>query len=152
MNIHLLKQSKFRYIILSVVLLISSLFSACITQTPEKTLLNEFNISLIGFDYTIESFNERWCANGDGYQLLVIKFKTLTPQNIAYIKDKCNNKLLPIPEIFHEEMFPRYLSDSILRLQTGYYIYDCENKHTDNFKIFIFDSKNKKVIFYEQAT
>ena len=36
-----------------VILLISSLFSACTTRTPEKAVEESFNISLIGFDYTI---------------------------------------------------------------------------------------------------
>ena len=129
-----------------VILLISSLFSACTTRTPEKAVEESFNISLIGFDYTIESYEEQCYPNGDGSLDLVIKFNHLTPQNIAYLKKQCHNQSLPIPEKLRNR-----IPTLFLEIENGYYLYDYDRKEPDNFKFFVFDRKNNKIIVYVQV-
>ncbi len=143
MNIYLLKQSKFRYIILSVVLLVSSLFSACTRRTPEKAVEDLFNISLIGFDYTIESYEEQCYPNGDGSLDLVIKFNHLTPQNIAYLKKQCHNQ-----SVLASEKLGKKIPAFLLKMGNVYYLYDYDKKEPNNFKVFIFDEKKKNAVVY----
>jgi len=133
-------------IIASVILLISSLFSTCTRRTPEKAVEELFNISLIGFDYTIESYEEQCYPNGDGSLDLVIKFNHLTPQNIAYLKKQCHNQSLPIPEKLRNR-----IPTLFLEIENGYYLYDYDRKEPDNFKFFVFDRKNNKIIVYVQV-
>ena len=129
-----------------VILLISSLFSTCTRRTPEKAVEELFNISLIGFDYTIESYEEQCYPNGDGSLDLVIKFNHLTPQNIAYLKKQCHNQSLPIPEKLRNR-----IPTLFLEIENGYYLYDYDRKEPDNFKFFVFDRKNNKIIVYVQV-
>jgi len=130
-----------------VILLISSLFSACTTRTPEKAVEESFNISLIGFDYTIESYEEQWNPNGDGSLDLVIKFNHLTSQNIAYLKKQCNNQSVLVSEKLGKKI-PAFL----LKMGNVYYLYDYDKKEPNNFKVFIFDKKNNKAVFYVRVT
>ena len=61
-------------------------YNLFLKRTPEKLLKQQFNISLKDFDYSIETFEEEWCLNGDGELLIVIKFNELTQKNIEYFK------------------------------------------------------------------
>ena len=65
-------------------------YNLFLKRTPEKLLKQQFNISLKDFDYSIETFEEQWCPNGDGELLIVIKFNELTQKNIEYFKSLDN--------------------------------------------------------------
>ena len=74
-------------------------YNLFLKRTPEKLLKQQFNISLKDFDYSIETFEEQWCPNGDGELLIVIKFNELTQKNIEYFKSLDNIQPLPVSEM-----------------------------------------------------
>ncbi len=127
------------------------IFSTYKPWTPENILAHNFNISLKGFDYTINSFKEHWKFSGDGYLRFVIKFKTLTQKEIAYFKKQCNGQSLPVSKALYREVTPKDLSKRVLRSKNGYYLYDYDTKRTIKLKIFIFDEKKKEAVFYMQT-
>ena len=67
-----------------IMLCMCFLYSACAKRTPEGILKQQFNISLKGFDYQVETFEEQWNPNGDGYAYIVFRFEALTGNNINY--------------------------------------------------------------------
>jgi hypothetical protein len=70
-------------IIILTGIIIYGVYSIFFKRTPEKILKTVFNISLDGFDYTIVSFEEQWCPNGDGHALVIYKFNSLVEQFIV---------------------------------------------------------------------
>ena len=125
-----------------IVLFVVLLHSACTKRTPEKVLEQQFNITLKEFDYKVETFEEQWCPNGDGYVLIVFKFNELTQNNINYFQS-LGFKELPISE---KNVIPsRFLFDN------GYYLFENENINDErDFKLFIVDTENNKAILYYQ--
>lgn len=72
-------------------------YNLFLKRTPERILKMVFDISLKDFDYTVETFEEQWCPNGDGYALVIYKFNKLTQENIDYLKG-FGLKPLPVSE------------------------------------------------------
>ena len=105
---------KFSLMVLFVVLL----YSSCTTRTPEKILEQQFNITLKDFDYQVETFEEQWNPNGDGYVCIVFKFNELTEENVNYFQS-LGLKELPVSK--DNEIPDRFLSEN------GYYLlnYQC---------------------------
>ena len=127
------------------------MYSLFLKRTPEKLLKQEFNISLTGFDYTIESFEEQWYPNGDGYALIVYKFNSLTQGNIDYFNSFNNVQSLPILEAYRQQMPPNSIPKQYLNANAGCYIYKVESV-TDyrDFKIFIVDTEKRIAVLYYQ--
>lgn len=128
---------------LGVIMLFAVLLhSACTKRTPEEILKLQFNITLTGFDYKVETFEEQWNPNGDGYVFIVFKFNEITQSNINYLKSS-GFKELPVS---HKNVIPdRFLFDK------GYYIFDNENINDErDFKLFVIDTCNNKAILYYQ--
>ncbi len=125
-----------------IVLFVVLLHSACTKRTPERILKQQFNITLKEFDYDVETFEEQWCPNGDGYVLIVFKFNKLTQKNINYLQ-LLGLKELPISK---NNVIPnRFLFDN------GYYLFENENINDErDFKLFVVDTKNNKAILYYQ--
>ena len=125
-------------------------YSLYFKRTPERLLEWNFNISLEDFDYTVESFDEQWCPNGDGYVLIIFKFKELTQNNIDYLK-KVGLQTLPISKANSLQMVPNIIPNEYWYSDTGYYIYELESP-TDqrNFKVFIVDAAKKTAVLYYQ--
>lgn len=125
-----------------LVLFISFLCIACVRRTPESILMQQFSITLKGFNYNVETFEEEWCPNGDGYVLIVFKFKELTQENISYFQSK---RLKKLPMLSNEIIPTRFLYNK------GYYIFENYNKDDErDFKLFVVDTENNKAILYYQ--
>lgn len=116
--------------------------SACTKRTPENILKQQFNITLTGFDYKVETFEEQWNPNGDGYVFIVFKFNEITQSNINYLKSS-GFKELPISQ-------SNVIPDRLL-FDKGYYLFENENKNDErDFKLFIVDTEKNKAILYYQ--
>lgn len=125
-----------------VVLFMSFLHGACTTRTPEKILEQQFNISLKDFDYQVETFEEQWNPNGDGYAYIVFIFNELTENNINYLLSS-GLKELPIPD--RKEIPDRFLCDN------GYYLFEKVDSNDErDFKLFVVDTENYKAVLYYQ--
>jgi ABC-type sulfate transport system substrate-binding protein len=127
---------------LSTITLFILLLHSCTQRTPEKILEQQFNVSLKNFTYIVETFEEQWNPNGDGYVLIIFNFSELTKQNINYLKSLHFNEL-PIQK---NNVIPsRFLFDK------GYYSFINEDVHDErDFRLFIVDTKNNKAILYYQ--
>jgi hypothetical protein len=135
-------------IILSGIIVVSFvLYKVCMKRTPETILKQQVDINLSGFDYTVESFQEQWYPNGDGYLLLVFNFDNLNKDNIVYLS---KGQLLPVSETILRQIPPNKIPKRFLLCQNGYYLYYSEDEDVRNFKIYIFDIKNHKAILYYQ--
>lgn len=125
-----------------LVLFMSFLYSSCTTRTPEAILERQFNITLKDFDYQVETFDEQWNPNGDGYAYIVFKFNALTENNINYFLSS-GLKKLPIPD--GREIPDRFLFDN------GYYLFEKVDSNDErDFKLFVVDTENNKAILYYQ--
>ena len=123
-------------------LLTMFLYSACIARSPESILRQQFNISLSGFDYDVETFEEQWAPNGDGYVYIVFKFNILTESNVEYFL-KSGLKKLPMSE--KEKIPDRFL------FENGYYIFEAEDPNdVRDYKLFIVDTDNNNATLYFQ--
>jgi hypothetical protein len=120
-------------------------YEAYLKRTPEKILLNQFGISLKGYNYSIISHNEQWDYNGDGYCLILFDLAQLDTQEFnTLIND--NFKELPIDN----ELEVNDIPEIYLKSQDGYYIFQVENEDSRDFRIFIINTKLKKGILYYQ--
>lgn len=118
------------------------LYGACTTRTPEKILEQQFNITLKDFDYQVETFEEQWNPNGDGYAYIVFKFNELTEKNINYFQSL---GLRELPVLDNKEIPDRFLLDN------GYYLLEKEDINDErDFKLLIVDIENNKAILYYQ--
>ena len=118
------------------------LYGACTTRTPEKILEQQFNITLKDFDYQVETFEEQWNPNGDGYAYIVFKFNGLTEKNINYFQSL---GLRELPILDNKEIPDRFLLDN------GYYLLEKEDINDErDFKLLIVDTENNKAILYYQ--
>ena len=115
---------------------------SCTTMTPEKILEQQFNITLKGFDYKIETFEEQWCPNGDGHVLIVFKFNKLTDENVNYFQS-LGLKKLPFSE--NKQIPDRFLSEK------GFYLMKNEDINDErDFKLFIVDiDRNQAFLYYQ---
>lgn len=137
-------------------------YSLFLKQTPEKILDQWFNITLKGFDYNVNTFEEHWVANGDGYMLIVIKFNELTSENINYFEN-LPMKSLPISKKEYRQMIPNNMPQKYLKADIGYYIYQLgevqdmekiigiKDTFALDFKIFIIDTEKKMAVLYYQS-
>lgn len=145
---------KKRKIIISVVILtgivLYGVYRLYFERTPEHLLEWSFNISLKGFDYSVESFDEQWCPNGDGHLLIIITFNELTQKNIEYLKTFSHQEL-PISQADKRQMGASQIPNKYSYADSGLYIYVPEDPNDDrNFKIFIVDTeKNTAVLYYQ---
>lgn len=125
-------------------------YSTFLKRTPEKLLKQQFNISLAGFDYAIETFEEQWHPNGNGEVLVIYKFNKLTQENVDYLKT-FNPQTLPIPETYRLQMPPNKIPKNFSHAETGYYIYESESTADyRDFKVFILDIERKIAVLYYQ--
>jgi len=126
------------------------LFSACI-RTPENVLKQQFDITLQGFDYEVETFEDKLGPDGEGHILIVFQFNELTQAHINYFQSQ-GLKKLPIPE---KRILPSHFS-----CDNGYYLFENESANISdervlgsfmgNFKLFIVDTdKNKATLYYQ---
>jgi hypothetical protein len=141
-------------LILSVTLLagivLYGIYDLFFKRTPEKLLKLQFNICLKDFDYTIETFEERWYPNGDGHLLIIFKFNKLTQNNIDYLKG-LNPELLPIPETDSWQKHPSKIPKQYLNASAGYYVYESLNTHDPrNYKVFVIDTEKRIAVLYYQ--
>ena len=140
-------------IIPSVIIIVS--VAALIVQdltfkhTPESILKAHFKINLKGFDYTVETFREQWCQNGDGEAFAIYKFNELTQDNIDYLKG-FGLKPLPIPEEEIDIMLPTGMPKEHFRIDTGYYIYVPLSSNLRDYRVLILDIEKNILIFYCQ--
>lgn len=114
-------------------------------RTPEKILKEQFNIEFYDFDYSIESFNEQWDDNGDGFCQILFKINRINPANLEYL---INTNLVQLPIL--EKIPPNELPWNYLAAKKGYYLYEASQEDPRNFKLFIFDTENKVASLYYQ--
>lgn len=135
---------------LVIVFILYGIYSLFLKRTPERLLKQQFDISLTNFDYTIESFDEQWNPNGDGYVLIIINFNQLSIENIDYLKE-FELQPLPISENDRLQMIPNDIPNQYFDTDTGYYLYKLKST-TDirDFKTFIIDTNKKRAILYYQ--
>ena len=117
--------------------------------TPESILKVLFDISLVDFDYSVESFEELWYPNGDGYVLIIYKFNTLTQENIEYLKE-FDLQLLPMPDSVRIQTSPSSLPSMYKAADVGYYTYKVSPTHHRDFKVFIVDTERMIAVLYCQ--
>ena len=119
-------------------------------RTPERLLKINFSISLKDFDYSVETFEEQWCLNGDGYAFVIYKFNKLTQENIDYLKS-FGLKPLPISEEERNIMRFSKIPKEYFGSDTGFYIYKSESTvDIRNYKVFIIDAEKKFAVLYYQ--
>ena len=119
-------------------------------HTPESVLKTTFGISLKDFDYSVETFEEQWCPNGDGQALVIYKFNKLTQANIDYLKG-FGLKPLPISEEERKLMMFNEIPKEYFEVDTGYYIYEPLSTHDfRDYKVFVVDIDKKIAILYYQ--
>lgn len=126
----------------AAIILIIFLYIACVERTPEEILKQKFNISLKGVDYKVETFEEQWCPNGDGYTYIEFKFNTLTENNIKYFHSLGLKKM---PILKKQEIPNRCL------IENGYYLFEREDQDdVRDYKLFVIDIKTNRAILYFQ--
>ena len=119
-------------------------------HTPESVLKVHFKMSLKGFDYTVDTFQEQWCPNGDGEAFVIYKFNELTQDNIDYLKG-FGLKPLPISGEGVEQRVSNKIHKEYYSIDTGYYFYGPLSSHDPgDYKILILDIEKKIMIFYYQ--
>lgn len=151
----LIKKTKSLMIVLLVIVLIFTialiLDKTVNKHTPENALKRTFNIHLKGFDYSVETFEEQWCLNGDGQALVIYKFNKLTTENINYLKSFAL-KPLPISQeeykLMHFNKIPKEYFESV----NGFYLYEPLDTvdFRRNYQVFVIDTDNKKAVLYYQ--
>lgn len=141
-------------IIILVCIITYGIYEIFLKRTPEKLLKQQFNISLKGFDYTIDSFEEQWLPNGDGYTLVIIKFNMLTQADIDYFK-QFDLQSLPVSKADYSQIGPNEIPKQFFKSENGYYIYQAERMANVgalvvalDFKIFIVDIDKKVAVLY----
>ena len=133
-------------VLVFVVLLI--LDNTVFKRTPESVLKVTFSISLKGFDYRVETFEEQWCPNGDVISHTVFNFNELTKENIDYLK---SFGLKPLPISEKERKIIGEVPKEFLEADTGYYIYEPLSEYdTRDYKVFIVDTERKIAVLYYQ--
>lgn len=126
-----------------VVLFCLILFASCVRRTPENLLMNQFQIDLTSFNYSVKSFDEEWMI-ADGQCRIVFSFDSITTDNISYLIGKgaipFSNKTIDssyrIPQ--------KYLNGE------GCFFYKEEDGHSENYSYFILDLNKKEAVFYYQ--
>jgi hypothetical protein len=151
-----------RLVIIASIILLTGIITYgvyCIffKRTPEKILNIVFDISLKGFDYSVETFEEQWGPNGDGHVFIVYKFNTLTQGNIDYLKG-FDLKSLPISETEYWQMHSNGILKQFFNANSGYYLFRTERistielkegiKMALDFYIFVIDTENKMAVLY----
>lgn len=121
------------------------ILSSCVRRTPEDLLMNQFQIDLSEFDYSVKSFDENW-ELADGQCRIVFSFDSITSNNIYYLIEK---GAIPLSE---ESVNPshRIPNKYIIGGKNGYFIYKEEENHPENYGYFIIDLVNKEGVFYYQ--
>ncbi len=93
------------------------------------------------FTYSVDSFEEQWYPNGDGYIRIVIKLKEITPTNVVYLKSK-HVKSLPIPEKL-KSIIPHHF----LLMKEGYYLFFSLSEYDKrDYKLLIINMKDNEII------
>ena len=100
-----------------IIVLCTVLYWLFLRRTPESIIKTVFDINMSEFTYSVDSFEEQWYPNGDGYIRIVIKLKEITPTNVVYLKSK-HVKSLPIPEKL-KSIIPHHF----LLMKVGYYLF-----------------------------
>lgn len=132
------------------IILCGVVYGLFLKRTPERLLNINFNISLRGFDYSVETFEEQWYPNGDGSTLVVYKFDRLTLENIEYLKGIALNPL-PISEIDLKRIGYNKIPEQYFYATRGYYIYEPLNtQDIRDYKIFILDIESGIAVLYFQ--
>jgi len=140
-------------IIVSIILtgiIIYGVYSVFFKRTPEKVLKIMFNINLKDFDYDVETFEEKWCPNGDGQAFIILKINKLTQKNVDYLKGFAF-KRLPISAEDSELMDFNEIPKEYFNVNTGYYIYEPLSNHDiRDYKILVVDTvKNIAILYYQ---
>lgn len=136
-------------VILFTIIVVYGVYDLFLKRTPEKILKAVFDISLKDFDYTVETFEEQWCPNGDGHALVVYKFNKLTQENIDYLK-RFGLKPLPVSEEECKLMIFNKIPKEFFQSDLGYYTYKPEGTKDTDYKIFIIDTEKKMAVLYYQ--
>ena len=119
-------------------------------RTPERVLKATFGISLKDLDYSVETFEEQWLSNGDGYTFVVFRFNKLTQENIDYLKS-FGLKPLPFSEKVRSLLNFSEISIKHFKVDIGYYLHiPLHSIDVRDYKIFIIDTENKIAILYYQ--
>jgi hypothetical protein len=122
----------------------SVLVLQCVRRTPEAILKQQFQIHLNEFNYSVESFNEQWDVNGDGYCQIIFNVD-FTPANFDYLK-KLKPSALPVSKNLSTNSIPK----QFIEAHKGYYFYESSDDDARSFKIFILDTiANKAVLYYQ---
>lgn len=142
-------------IVLSTIMLIGLIlyggYCAFLKRTPERILKTSFNISLKDFDYSVESFDERWLPNGDGHVFIKYKFKELTQDNMDYLKSISLNPL-PIPKDIRKLMEFDKIPIEYFDIDTGYYMYiPLSTRDLRDYKVFVINTRKNEAILYLQV-
>lgn len=129
--------------LLGVVILCIITYNMLFRSTPERVFETLFDVSLDDFDYSVVSFEDEQYPNGDREINIVLKFKNLTPQNIAYLKSK-QAKPLPITKELRSKVPYRFTF-----LKRGYYFYtQLSAKSDSDYKVLIFNLETNEAILY----
>lgn len=128
-----------------VVLFCLILFASCVRRTPESLLMNQFQIDLTDFNYSVKSFDDEWMI-ADGRCRIVFSFDSITTDNISYLIGK---GAVPLSENSKKPSYripQKYLSED----KNGYYLYKEEDGTPENFSYFILDLDNNEAVLYYQ--
>ncbi len=137
------KLKKLLWLLLGVVIICIIVDNIFLRSTPERVFKTSFDISLEGFNYSMVSFKDLEYPNGDRSTHVILKFKDVTPQNIAYLRSK-HAKPLPIPEELKSKV-PYQFSF----LKKGYYFYSrLSETNEDDYKILVFNLETNEAILY----
>lgn len=133
-------------IILAILVVgISYVYVNFFKRSPEKILLNQFEINLKEYKYSVVYMDEQWDYNGDGHCLILFDFGQLKKEELNSLIIR-NFKRLPIVDKIEVNEIPELYLNS----ENGYYMLQVEKEDPRDFKIFIIDNITKKAIMYYQ--
>jgi hypothetical protein len=126
------------------ILLLFSIYWLKIRRTAYSVahVLTNINISK---DYKLDTYKDEWAPNGDGESLIIFSIPKQQEPNLIQSCIGHGFRKLPIKEELPDNTIYNYLdkSDSL-----GYYFLNIDKSDNRNYKLFVVNQKNKKLIIY----
>ena len=138
------KKHMILFFIALFILLLFSIYWFKVRRTAYSVAHVLTNLS-ISKEYKVDTFKDEWGPNGDGESLIIFSIPQQQESNLIQSCIGQDFKHLPIKEELPDNMIYNYLdkSDSL-----GYYFLNIDKSDNRNYKLFVVNQKNKKLIIY----
>jgi len=125
---------------ISIVIIAIFLLPSC--RTPRSIIKAVYGIDINMWYYTVETFDNQWCLNGDGDCYISLDISGNTDFHIQYLLDKGFKPLPVIGFDNHTDILSYYVHTE----NKGYYLIDY--KDYGNYSLIVVDINEKKMIIY----